>query len=265
MSTPDFLDSMETLPTRETVAELKPDPATEVEETEEEDEEQEEAPQETEQASEQVDKPAATTAAHESKEAAGLKAGIAAERKKRQELEAKLRALEARSAPAREAKAPVNFYENPEQYVMDAVQTVQLAHLNALQADMREQHEDFDEVAALVVEAAETNPQLQARVMSAGNPAREIYRVGKELIEAQKQAELMKDPGAYKASIRDELKAELLAELRAELGEPAKPKVTLPRDLSNGRSGADQVAVTPPSDPRRGGFEDLFNNRPRQT
>lgn len=262
MSTPDFLDSMDKLPTREAVEELKPEPETE--EVEEEEEVEQPEP-------ETVEQQATSTVATESKESAGQKAGMLAERKKRQESDAKVRALEAKlkEIEARQTAAtrqtPVNFYENPEQYVQEAVRSVQEAHFNALQADMREQHEDFDEVAELVLEAAKTNPQLQHQVLTAGNPARELYRVGKALAEAQRQAELMKDPEGYKASIRDELKAELLAELRAELGEPMKPKVTLPRDLSNGRSGADQVATTLPVDPRRGGFETLFDNRPRQT
>lgn len=261
MNGPDFLDSIDKLPTREEAAEPKPDPITDTFEVEEEEEEQEEATREAEQASEQVEKPAATTAAPESKEAAGLKAGIAAERKKRQELEAKLREMEARSAPAQVQRAPVNFYENPEQYVMEAVNAVQMSHLNALAADMREQYEDFDELVELAAKSAELNPQIQMRVRSAGNPAKEAYRIGKELQEAEK----LKDPEAYKASLRDELKAELLAELRSELATPAPAKPVLPRDLSNGRSGADQVANTPPVDPRRGGFDTLFDHRPRQT
>lgn len=264
MSTPDFLESFDKLPTRETVADLKPEPETEVEETEEEKDEEQEAPQETEQASQEVEKPAATTAAPESKEAAGLKAGIAAERKKRQELEQKLRELEARqSVPAQEKREPVNFFENPQQYIANEVQGVRVAYLNALQEDMREKHEDYDEVTALVVDAAQTNPQLQQRVFQAGNPAKEIYRIGKELQEAEK----LRDPEAYKASLRADLEAEIMTKLRAELGltDTGKPKVTLPRDLSNGRGGADQVATTPPVDPRRGGFDTLFDPRPRQT
>ncbi len=273
MSTPDFLDSLDKMPTRETVAELKPEPAAEVEETEEEEvEEQEEAEVEQEQESEQVEKPAATTAASEPKDAAALKTGMIAERKKRQEseatvkaLEKRLRELEARSAPVREQVAPVDFYQNPEGFVAQVEQRLQVAHLNALAADMREQHEDFDEVTQAAIDVMNTNPQLaaeiQARVRNAGNPAREAYRIGKELMAAKKEAELLKDPAAYKASIRDEV----LAEIRAELAANPAPKVTLPRDLSNGRSGADQVANTPPVDPRRGGFDSLFDHRPRQT
>lgn len=271
MSTPDFLDSLDKMPTRETVAELKPEPETEVAETEEEVEE-EEAEVEQEQQSEQVEKPAATTAASEPKDAAALKTGMIAERKKRQEseaavkaLEKRLRELEARSAPVREQVAPVDFYQNPEQYIAQRFQELQATQLNALAADMREQHEDFDEVTQAAIEVMNTNPQLaaeiQARVRNAGNPAREAYRIGKELVAAKKEAELLKDPAAYKASIRDEV----LAEIRAELAATPTPKVTLPRDLSNGRSGADQVANTPPVDPRRGGFDTLFDPRPRQT
>lgn len=252
MSTPDFLDSLDKLPVREDAVVEQADPVTDAFEVEEEPEGQPE-PQQPEKVEEVKPEP---TAGKESKEEAGFKAGMLAEREKRKALEARLRELEAKQQQQPEPRKPVQFYEDPQKYVDEIERRAEQRRLDALEADMKEQHEDFDEVAAIVVEAAKENPALHQKVFSAANPARAIYKLGMELREQEK----LKDPEAYKASIREDLKAELLAEIRKELSieTTEKPKPNLPRDLSNGRSGTEQVATTTAVDPRRGTFTDLF-------
>lgn len=274
MSSPDFLDSLDASrvheqPEDEKAAPTasKPEPedvdADEAENDEEQDEREE--VQKPDPKAAKAEKEPATAAGSEDKASAGLKAGMMAERKKRQELEAKLRELEAKlKQPEQPAPQPVRFREDPEGFVTSAAAAVEARLYNAMEDDMREQHEDFDEMAALVVKAAEIDPLLKQKVFQAGNPARAMYKLGKQLQEAEK----LRDPEAYKESIRSELEAEVTAkvtaQLRKELGLPddGKPaRAALPRDLSNGRSGTDAVATTTAQDPKRGDFATLFSTR----
>lgn len=267
-NTPDFLYSLgaESTPVAEVEKPEKVEKPIEQEFEEEESEDEREEGEETEieeskPKATKAEKEPAPAAGGEKTEAAGFKAGMLAERKKRQELEKKLQEIEKKQKQPEPAPRPVSFREDPEKFVVSAVQSVEARHMNALEADMREQHEDFDEMAELVVKAAEMNPTLRQQVFEAGNPARAMYRLGKQLQEAEK----LKDPEVYKASIRDEVVAEVTARLREELGlgtPEAKPaRTALPRDLSNGRSGTDTVATTAAVDPRRGEFVDLFDPR----
>ena len=267
MSNPtDFLDSLNTENVQdapEVEAPAKTEVPVEKEfdaEHEADDEDEQEDEGDEPEAPAKVEEKAAPTAASEPEKAAGFKAGMLAERKKRQELEAKLRAIETAQKQPEPVRKPVVFRDEPERFVLDAVAGVEARHMNALEDDMREQHEDFDDMAALVVAAAELDPALRQKVFSAGNPARAMYKLGKQLQESEK----LRDPEAYKASIRDDVVAEVTAKLRKELGltDEGKPaKAALPRDLSNGRSGTNTVATTQPVDPRRGEFGNLFDPR----
>lgn len=162
-------------------------------------------------------------------------AALKSEREKRQELERKLKELETKPAPER-----VNFYDNPEAHLDQRFQEIEARATArtyaALEAAEKETHADFDEVAAEVIEAAKLHPTLVQTIMQAANPAREMYRQGMKI----RQFREMQDPEAYKASLRDQIKAELLAELggraaqaQREAEARAAKAEAIPPDLSN--------------------------------
>lgn len=243
---PDFLDEMISSAPVEAAQEADdtPEPVATVEPLKEEP-----APQEPPKA------PEAPTAP----ESAGTMvpiAGLMDERKKRQELEKKLAELQAQP---KEPAPKANFYDDPEQYVTQAVDRVR-AEANervyvALEAVERDAHADYDEVTAEVIEAAKSDPILAQTiakaVSTAANPAREMYKQGIRLREVKE----LQDPEKLKAKLRDELKAELLAEFgqrgqqaAAEAAARAAKASAIPPDIST-RASATPSAATPPANP----------------
>lgn len=178
-------------------------------------------------------------------------AALMSEREKRQKLEKELEGLRAQP---KESAPKANFYDDPEQYVTQAVDRVR-AEANervyvALEAVERDAHTDYDEVTTEVIEAAKSDPILAQTiakaVSTAANPAREMYKQGQRLREMKE----LQDPEAFKARVREELKAELLAEF-GQRGEQATREAqaraakaaAIPPDISNRGSATPKAPV----------------------
>jgi hypothetical protein len=188
-----------------------------------------------------------------------------AERTKRQEREKRIAELEAALEKANKAapqaqperhQAPPEpektFWEDPDAFINSRVsraeQANQVRFLVAIEDQMREAHPDYDEVIEKVKAYGQQNPAALHQVMTAPNPAKAGYQLGKKLIEHEQ----MQDPEKY----REKLRAEILAELEAEQGkasEKANKAAAVPPDLSSARSVAGKGVVKEP-DP----FKELF-------
>lgn len=216
-------------------------PAGEQDDSEETPEEPEEEP-EKDQPKEPKEKP--------SDESAGLRAGIAAERKKRQEIERQLAALRQQQE---QPKAP-DLYENPEGYQQHIQQTLQSAlideRVNLSAAFARKQYTDYDEVMEHWGEMVSQDPTLYQHAIQQELPADWAYnQVKRQLLLAE-----IDDPTTYKERLRAEMRAELEAELRAQ---KPQPKPTPPPSLASAPGGGTK------SEPTFSGptpLHDLFRN-----
>lgn len=217
---PDFLDDMATggeAPEPELEAAPEPEP-------------------QPEPAAETVEPPAqpepeAPTAPEATKDQHVPLAALRAEREKRQRLERQLQELQAKP------QEPMpDFFEAPEVHLQSVAQQTQQRMFMALEEMAREQYADFDEVAALVVEAAKENPLIQQQVLNAANPALAAYKLGKQLQERER----MQDPEAYRQQIEAELRQKLEAEYAAKAAAKAQTAAAVPPDLSQARNANGQ-------------------------
>ena len=75
-----------------------------------------------------------------------------------------------------------------------------------VQEDMvRAENSDYDDMIALVTNAAKVDPKLQEEIFASSNPALTAYKKGQELKGLQ---EALADPEAYKAKLRAEIESE---------------------------------------------------------
>lgn len=179
------------------------------------------------------------------------KAALIAERKKRQEYEARIRQLE-----QAQPEAP-NFYEGPERYVQTLLaqerQQMQASMVSALEAQAREMYPDYDEVFAELEEQAPDNPALIQKVMQSPNPALAAYKLGKQLRELKQ----MQDPDAYRNKIEAEVRAKVEAEYRAKDEAKQKAANAIPPDLTAARASRDDEV--PPDD----SLDAILKSKPR--
>jgi hypothetical protein len=169
---------------------------------------------------------------------AGLEAGIAAERKKRQEIEAQLEALrrEMQAKPQEPAVPPPSIWEDEQgafqhfggQVVNQAVQQATfMANLNMSEMMARQANPDFEEVKAEFLQMMQENPVLQQQALSDPHPWQKAYQIAKN-------ARTMQELGAtdiqtLEAKIREQVMAEMQAQAPA-----ATPHI--PPSLSSTRS-----------------------------
>lgn len=187
--------------------------------------------------------PEAPTAPEVKEEHSVPYAAMKAEREKRQRLERELDELrQQHSAPKAE---PVNFYEDPDAFMQQHVQTIEQRATQrlymALEAQAREVHPDYDEVFEEVKAHAASNPAVGQQILSAPNPALAAYKLGKQLRELKQ----MEDPIAYREKVRAELRAELEAEQAAKQAAKAKAAASIPPDLTESRNAKGQFTPAP--------------------
>lgn len=190
---------------------------------------------------------AAPPAANTEKEGHVPLAALMAERDKRKEAARKAEELEKRLQAMEEAnKKPVelpDFYREPEKYVQTIMSAAEARAKDTIYAALedaeRDKHEDFDDVLTEVLERAKSNPDLGKQILGSRNPAATAYKLGKEL----KDFDRMKDPAAYRESLKAELLAEIQAGLKAEEAKKAEAaeaarrlEDSIPPDLSSERS-----------------------------
>lgn len=184
----------------------------------------------------QADEPEAGPPPADDARRAGLEAGIAAERKKRQEIEAQLeqlrREMEARTQEP--AAPPPSIWEDENGALShvrnDAVSAaVQQATFNA-RLDMsemmaRQAHPDFEDMKAEFVKMMQENPALQQQALSDPHPWQKAYQIAKN-------ARTMNELGATDIeTLTAKLREQILAEQQAQ---PAAPRI--PPSLSTQRS-----------------------------
>lgn len=167
----------------------------------------------------------------------GLKAGISAERQKRQEAEMRARQLEQQMTQTREKP---DFWENPEAVLNGMAQgfqsQMQEMKTNMSVEFMRTTYDDYDEMEATFIDMAQQNPMLVQEMNKSGNPAKFAYDTAK----AQKEISEMRDP-SYKDKLRAEIKAELEAEYKASLETEIQKRSSLPGTLSNDRAAGGNI------------------------
>lgn len=231
----DFLDDM-TQPQAETEEPETPEP------------EQREEAVETVEKPPETPAPEVTTTPEPREEQTVPFAALKAEREKRQAFERELAELKAAQQAKPQEPTP-EFYDSPEQY-LQMLEHRNAARLHAALAEQaREVYPDYDEKFALVLEAAQGNPAIEAQILSAPNPAVAAYKLGKQIAEYQR----MQDPEKYRAEIEAELRAKLEAELKAKEEARAKANAAIPPDMTQARSAGAQPAAPAASD-----FSDLF-------
>lgn len=193
----------------------------------------------------------APTAGDEGETKEWTKAMALDERRKRQELERKLREYEEKEKRGSEPK--VDIFENPDAalngVLSQARQEVFNAKVEMSQEIMRSQYQDYDELEAEFIDMAASNPAVLSEFQKAANPARFAYETAKKAREAAQ----LKDVDSYKEKLRAEVEAEVRAKLEAEILGKAQAKEKRDKALSPSlatarASGSDDDFVEPSLD-----------------
>ena len=177
--------------------------------------------------------------------ARGQEAAIVAERRKRQELEAKLADMERQIAAKQEPPAPPPSIWEDDQAALghvhnSAVSTaVQQATFNA-KLDMsemmaRQAYSDFDDVKSEFVRMMQENPALQQQALTDPHPWQRAYQIAKN-------ARTMQELGATNL---DELKAALIEQIKAEQAQQPTATNTIPRSLADAQSARGVATQAP--------------------
>lgn len=178
-----------------------------------------------------------------SKEESGLQAGIAAERRKRQEIEQRYADLERQIAEMRQPKEPeapppslwedeqAFMQHNNSQVVSTAVQQATMnAKLDMSEMMARQSHEDFDDMKERFVKMMQENPAIQQQALNDPHPWNRAYQIAKN-------AATMEELGATDL---DTLKAQLREQLKAEQ-EQAAARPQIPQSLAGEQSARGSV------------------------
>jgi len=185
---------------------------------------------------EQAEEPEAGPPPADDARKAGLEAGIAAERKKRREIEAQLEQLRREmEAKTQEPPAPApSVWEDEQgafqhfggQVVSQAVQQATLnARLDMSEMMARQAHPDFEDMKAEFVKMMQENPTLQQQAINDPHPWQKAYQIAKN-------ARTMNELGATDIeTLTAKLREQILAEQQVQ---PAAPRI--PPSLSTQRS-----------------------------
>jgi hypothetical protein len=145
------------------------------------------------------------------------------ERRKRQELEKKLKEYEERlNQPQhpQQQQQPPDWYTSPEQAAQVLQETMQQQlfqrSVAMSEALMRQQHPDYDEISTVFADRARNDPHLLQQLYNHPFPAQFAYQVGQQI---RLMEEIGSDPAAYRAKIE----AEVRAKLGVVDGDPAQP------------------------------------------
>ncbi len=187
--------------------------------------------------------------APEEKASKGQEAAIVAERRKRQEAEARFAELERKIAEMQAAKAPVEPQAPPPSIWEDDQaalahhqrQTLEqarvLSRLETSEMLARQAHADFGEVFEPMNRFLAENPALTQQAMQQPHPWEFAYK-------AYKNNQTMTELGALDL---EALKAQLMEQAKAELAATAqaKPQVQIPRSLAGEQSVAGDAHMPP--------------------
>lgn len=168
------------------------------------------------------------------------KAALHDERRKRQELEARLKAMEDAQKAAQPKEPPVGLLDDPEKWeqqlqarVNEEVQRVRLENqaqmIAFLEAQARAAHPDYEEVVTFFAEQAKANPILAQEALAQPNPVEYAYTAGRRL-------KLLADAGDLDTLLeRERQRAREEALAQAKAAAPPQPPESL-TEVSGARS-----------------------------
>ena len=170
-------------------------------------------------------------------EVAAFKAKAIDETRKRQAAEQRAAQLE-RQVAQQPAQAP-DFWADPDKALANIAATVdqRLLQANTTMSVnlMRSLHDDYDEMEAAFVDAAEADPSLIYQMNQSGNPGQFAYNWAKQ----QQQIAQYSDP-SYKqkleSEMREKIRAELEAEQQAKVDAAVNQRLSLPGSIANDRA-----------------------------
>jgi len=178
------------------------------------------------------------------------KKAVLDERRKRQELEQRLKDLESKKEPE---PAP-DWWADPEKAAQHQSQQIEARlyqqKVELSQDFMRSQHEDYDDMEARFMEMAQENPALRTELQKSANPARFAYETARKAAEY----EAIKDVDSYKAKmeaeVRKDVEAKLRKEIEAEQEKKAKKEAAIDPSLAStsskgGLTSDDYAGPTP--------------------
>ena len=152
---------------------------------------------------------------------------LESERHKRQELERRLAALESQNDQLHSDEPEIDPLLEPEKFVEESEKRVTSKVDNDMfnmrvemsQMMLRSQFEDYDEVEAVFLEAAEKNPALAIQLRQSPMPAQFAYQEGQRLKFLNSIGD---DPKSYEQKIREEERAKVLEELKTQSSDQEK-------------------------------------------
>lgn len=160
------------------------------------------------------------------------------ERGKRQELERRLAAAEAKLNPPAPRPDPTvdapAWAEHVERSVDARITTVRL---DTAEAIARSRYPDFQEKANIFVQMVGADPSLNQRMISASDPAEFAYQTAKAALERH-QWEQAGGADGMRAKIAAEERAKVEAEYKAKSDAAAKLRSNLPGSLSDVQGAA---------------------------
>lgn len=162
------------------------------------------------------------------------------ERRKRQELEAKL---------GSDGKKTPDILEDQDAYTKHLNQHVNQQvlneRLNMSEFLARRDYSDLDQKVEKFKEMVEKNPTLQSQIVNSPSPYHELV----DVVNKAEELEKLKDVDSYKASIRAEIEAEIRAEIEAKAKKSEELRESIPPSLNDlgskgGLKGADNAGPT---------------------
>lgn len=167
--------------------------------------------------------------------------------------------------PAAEAPKP-EIWDNPDEYIASRVSEIvaphrqhnlalarELAEVRYQPETVKAAEEAFNRAAAM----GQIDPDIHRKINSSPNPFAAAVQWHQQ---ASAMAEMGSDPAAYKAKLRDELKAEIMAELNPQGQAPAgnQPAPVMPSNFAAARNVGTRAGPTWSGPPP---LEDIFRRK----
>jgi hypothetical protein len=185
-------------------------------------------------------------------------AGLADERRKRQELERRLAELTtqapAKAAPAATTEPAKTFWDDPEGFLAQERQKTQQAvlstRLQTAELIARQRHQDFDEKVNKFNEIVQSNPVLVQKWLASPDPAEFAYQTAKGVMEIEAAGGLQEAIAKARAEERTKMAAEFKEKAESATAAAAAQRAALPPSLSDVKGhggGAQRVFAGPTS------------------
>lgn len=169
-------------------------------------------------------------------------AALKDERRKRQEAEARIAALEAQyQQAAAQPEQPVDFWDNPQGVIATQVQQAvaqalqaekqqqELQRISASEEQAKAKYADYDDAFHAFRQAVQANPALAQQMARESDPAEFAYRKGKTALELERV-------GSIEELVKAE-RAKWEQETKAAMPPPAFPSTTATDGSVGARSG----------------------------